>query len=234
MARRRRISPDGFVQHVVNRGDHRETVFHKPADFRAFLALTAEAAFRVPMRILAYCIMRNHFHLLVWPYHGIDLPAYMQLLMNLHIQRYLRHYPPGSPGHIYQGRYTNALIEGDDNFFRVMRYVEANALAAGIVRRAEHYKWSSASQHASDPGRPTLVDGPLARPPDWLTYVNSPPPPEELTRIRQSARRGAPYGSEEWTKAVVRRYDLEHTVRPRGRPRVYETITLDDVLLAET
>lgn len=228
MARQRRVSPDGFVQHVLNRGDHRETVFHKPADFRAFLALIAEAAFRVPMRILAYCIMRNHFHLVVWPYQGIDLPAYMQLLMNLHIQRYLRHNPPGSPGHIYQGRYTNALIEGDDSLLRVMRYVEANALDAGLVHRAEQYKWSSASPHSSDPGRPTLVDGPLARPSDWLTFVNSTASSEEVTRIQQSARRGAPYGSEEWTKHVVRRYDLEHTIRPRGRPRVYETIVLEE------
>jgi putative transposase len=234
MPRRRRISPDGFVQHIVNRGDHRETLFHKPADFRAFLALMAEAAFRVPMRIVAYCIMRNHFHLLLWPYHGIDLPAYMQLLMNLHIQRYLRHYPPESRGHIYQGRYTNSLIEGDHSFLRVMRYVEANALTAGIVNRAEHYKWTSVSQHASDPGRPPLVDGPLARPADWLTFVNSPASPEELTRIQRSARRGAPYGSEEWTKEVVRRYGLEHTVRPRGRPRLYETITVDRELGAET
>jgi putative transposase len=233
MPRQRRISPDGFVQHVVNRGDHRETLFHKPADFRAFLALTAESAFRVPMRILAYCIMRNHFHLLLWPYHGIDLPAYMQLLMNLHIQRYLRHYPPASRGHIYQGRYTNSLVQGDWNLLRVMRYVEGNALAAGIVRRAEHYRWSSASRHAAEPSRPTLIDGPIARPPDWLAFVNSTPSPDELIRIKQSARRGAPYGSEEWTKEVLCRYDLEHTVRPRGRPRVYETITFDHSDIAQ-
>jgi putative transposase len=61
-----------------------------------------------------------------------------------------------------------------------------------------------------------------------LTFVNSTASSEEVTRIQQSARRGAPYGSEEWTKHVVRRYDLEHTMRPRGRPRVYETIVLEE------
>jgi putative transposase len=74
MPRHNRVSPDGFVQHVLNRGDHRETLFHKPGDFRAFLLVVAEAACRIPMRILAYCIMRNHFHLLLWPYQGDDLP----------------------------------------------------------------------------------------------------------------------------------------------------------------
>src|SRR5687767_13967749 len=145
MPRHRRISPDGYVQHVLNRGDHRETIFFKAGDFRAFLAIVAESARRVGMRILAYCIMRNHFHLVVWPHAGNDLPVFMQLLMNLHIQRYLRHYRPESPGHIYQGRYTNSIVQSDHHVLRVMRYVEANALSAGLVRCAEDYKWSSAS-----------------------------------------------------------------------------------------
>src|SRR3954468_3959284 len=122
MPRHNRVSPDGFVQHVLNRGDHRETVFHKPADFRAFLAILAETAYRIPMRILAYCIMRNHFHLLLWPHQGDDLPRFMQLLMNTHIRRYLTHYPPASPGHIYQGRYKNPLVETGPAIIAVARY----------------------------------------------------------------------------------------------------------------
>jgi putative transposase len=230
MPRHQRVSPDGFVQHVLNRGDHRETIFHKPADFRAFLALVAEAAYRTPIRILAYCIMRNHFHLVVWPFEGRDLPRYMQLLMNLHIQRYLRHYRPASPGHLYQGRYTNSLVESDRGLLGVVRYVEANALSAKIVTRAEHYKWSSASPHAGDPSRPTLAAWPVAKPQDWLTFVNSPMPVSELKQIQASARRGSPYGSEEWTQAVVSAHKLEHTMRPRGRPKIYEAFlpTADD------
>lgn len=224
MPRHARISPDGFVQHVLNRGDHREPIFHKPADFRAFLAVVAEAQFRVPIRILAYCIMRNHFHLVLWPHVGSDLPAFMQILMNLHIQRYLRHYRPSSPGHIYQGRYTNSLLQCDHHLHRLVRYVEANALTAHLVRRAEHYKWSSASPHAQDPGRPALSEGPLPKPPDWLTYLNARRSPKEIAEIRRSATRGAPYGAPEWITRVADKYDLQHTLRPRGRPRLYETI----------
>ena len=212
----------------MNRGDHRETIFHKPSDFRAFLALVAEAAHRVAMRILAYCIMRNHFHLVVWPYAGDDLPAFMQILMNLHIQRYLRHYRPSSPGHIYQGRYTNSIVQSDPHLFRLIRYVEANGLHAGIVRRAEHYRWSSASPHASDAGRPELSEGPLARPADWLTYLNSPHAKTEWASIQRSATRGAPYGQPEWVTEVADRYELTHTLRSPGRPRVYETIVNDE------
>jgi putative transposase len=226
MPRHPRVSPDGFVQHVLNRGDHRETIFFKSADFRAFLALVAESAQRVKMRILAYCIMRNHFHLVVWPQSGADLPVFMQLLMNLHIQRYLRHYKPASPGHIYQGRYTNSIVQSDHHVLRVMRYVEANALSAGLVVRAQDYKWSSASPSSSDSGRPELSPGPVVKPADWLTYVNARRSSRETQAIQQSASRGAPYGAPKWVTRVAERYDLTHTLRSPGRPASCEPTQL--------
>jgi putative transposase len=211
----------------MNRGDHKETIFHKTADFQAFLALMTEAARRVAMRLLAYCIMRNHFHLVLWPYEGVDLSAYMQELMNLHIQRYLRHYPPSSPGHIYQGRYTNSLVQDDSSLLTVLRYVEANALKAGVVTRAEHYRWSSASPHASDPGRPALSEGPIPKPSDWLDFINAPQSKEQIEKMQRAARRGAPLGDEAWTNRIVKVYGLEHTIRGRGRPRTYEVELAD-------
>jgi REP-associated tyrosine transposase len=224
MPRHSRIAPDGFIHHVMNRGDHRETIFHKSADFQAFLGLMAESVRRVPMRILAYCIMRNHFHLLLWPDHGVELSAYMQVLMNLHIQRYLLHYPPSSPGHIYQGRYTNSLVQDGVSFLTVMRYVEANALTAQIVSHAEDYLWSSASPHASDPDRPALAEGPIAKPADWLDFINTPVSAEVFEKIHRAAQRGAPIGDATWTNRMVTAYQLEHTVRDRGRPRSYEVV----------
>ena len=218
MPRHRRVSPNGHVQHVLNRGDHRETLFFEPRDFQAFLTVVAEAAQRLAMRILAYCIMRNHFHLVVWPLQGEHLPMFMQVLMNLHIQRYLRHHRPASPGHIYQGRYTNSIVQSDHHLLRVLRYVEANARSAGLVLRAEDYEWSSASPFARDPGRPELTEGPVAKPADWLTYVNSRQSRREASAISQSAGRGAPYGAPSWVTEVADRYDLTHTLRSPGRP----------------
>jgi len=226
MPRHARISPDGFVQHVLNRGDHRETLFHKPQDFLSFLWVIAEAACRVPMRVLAYCIMRNHFHLLLWPHKGADLPDFMQMVMNLHIARYLKHYPPASPGHIYQGRYTNSIVEAGRSVLSVGRYVEANARSAGIVTSAEDYAWSSASPHASDPDRPVLADWPIEKPSNWLMLLNLRTPREEMRRIQRSASRGAPFGSPEWTARVINEFQLEHTIRPRGRPSKEESRVL--------
>jgi putative transposase len=218
MPRHRRISPDGFVQHVLNRGDHRETVFRTVDDFIVFLSLIAEAACRVPMRILAYCIMRNHFHLLLWPYAGADLPVFMHRLMVLHINRDRYRHPPASPGHIYQDRYTNVIVEHGRPLMAVARYVEGNALNAGLVKRAEDYPWSSASPLAIHPDRPVLSEWPIPKPRDWLTLLNLRTPAEELRRIQRSAARGAPYGSPAWFKRVVKEFKLEHTMRRQGRP----------------
>jgi len=184
------------------------------------------------MRILAYCIMRNHFHLVVWPKEGKDLSVFMQLLMNLHIQRYLRHYPPQSPGHIYQGRYTNSIVQADHHLLRVLRYVEANARTAGLVARAEDYKWSSASPYSSDSGRPQLSHGPVPKPADWLTYVNARQTTREVRAIRQSASRGAPYGAPKWVTRVADRYDLMHTLRSQGRPTNFAPSPIVEVAAA--
>jgi putative transposase len=223
MPRQARVSPTGFVQHVLNRGDHRETLFHKPEDFRAFLRVIADTALIIPMRILAYCIMRNHFHLVLWPYAGDDLPRFMHRMMTTHIARYLRHYPPESPGHIYQDRYKNPLIETGSSLLQVLRYVEANALAARLVPRAEKYPWSSAAPDALADDRPVLADWPIERPRDWETFLNLRTAAEERKRIQRSAARGSPYGRYDWTKAVVAAHHLEHTIRPRGRPKLTES-----------
>ena len=223
MPRHTRISPDGFVQHVVNRGDHRETIFHKPGDFNAFLGAVAEIAYLVSMRILAYCVMRNHFHLLLWPEKGADLPVFMERLMNRHIRRYTLHYPPPSPGRIYQGRYHNSIVESGPALVDVARYVEANALSAGLVERAEDYSWSSASPHALHPNRPVLSEWPTPKPANWLQLLNTPTPADELKQLRRSIKRGSPIGQPRFVEAMATALGLEHTLRPRGRPRVYET-----------
>ena len=212
------------MQHVLNRGDHRETLFFEPGDFRAFLLVVSETAHRIPMRVLAYCIMRNHFHLLLWPFKGSDLPDFMHALMNLHIGRYLRNHPPVSPGHIYQSRYTNSIVEPGGAVLRVAKYVERNALTAGLVKRAEDYPWSSASPRALDDDRPLLADWPTPKPANWLTLLNLSTPAQELMRIQHGIARGAPYGSPEWVDRAARTFRLEHTIRRRGRPTRSESV----------
>src|SRR5256885_943331 len=168
MPRALRASQGGFCYHVLNRGNGRKTVFHKDGDFAAFRTLLHQAGERVPMRLLAWCLLPNHFHLTLWPLHDGDLSAYMGWLLTAHVRRYHQHYH--SSGHVWQGRFRSFAIQEDDHLLTVLRYIERNPVRAGLVSRAQDWPWSSAA--LAQGGGPTLDVGPVPRPAHWLEYVN--------------------------------------------------------------
>jgi len=125
-------------------------------------------------------------------------------------------------GHVYQQRYKSFPIQDDEHFFVVCRYVERNALRAGLVGRAEQWRWSSLWRWIQKPEpEPRLLSRwPLPRLPRWVDRVNEPLTESELKAVRLSAQRGRPLGDEGWVESIARRLNLESTMRPRGRPRV--------------
>src|SRR5262245_14067851 len=141
MPRTARASRGGYCYHVINRGNARTEVFHKDGDYQAFLRLIGEACERLPMRVLAYCLMPNHFHLVLWPHKNGDLSRWMQWLMTAHVRRYHKHYH--SSGHVWQGRFKAFPIQEDDHQLTVLRYVERNALRAELARCASKWPWCS-------------------------------------------------------------------------------------------
>ena len=141
MARTARASQGGYVYYVLNRGNGRGDVFHKDEDFAAFVRLMCEASEKVPMRLVGYCLMTNHFHLVLWPHRDGDLSRWMQWLMTSHVRRYHRHYK-GS-GHVWQGRFKAFPIQNDEHYLTVLRYVERNSLRANLVEKSQDWEWSS-------------------------------------------------------------------------------------------
>jgi len=129
MARTARASQGGYCYHVLNRGNGRRTVFHKKGDFVAFLKLLREARDRTHMRLLAYCLMPNHFHLALWPRRDGDLSAYVGWLLTAHVRRYHHHYH--TSGHVWQGRFRAFPIQEDDHLPTVLRYLERQPYRAG-------------------------------------------------------------------------------------------------------
>ena len=170
MGRTARASQGGFVYHVLNRGNGRADVFHKDEDFVAFVRLMQEAHEKVPMRLVGYCLMTNHFHLLLWPHEDGDLSRWMQWLMTAHVRRYHRHYK-GS-GHIWQGRFKAFPIQDDEHFLAVLRYVERNPLRANLVERSQDWEWSSLKPTEQSGPVGLLSEGPIAKPAQWTRFVN--------------------------------------------------------------
>jgi len=208
--------------HVLNRGNGRSEVFHKDDDYAAFLKLLRQASERVPMRLLAYCLMPNHFHLVVWTLEDGDLSRWMQWLLTSHVRRYHRHYH--SSGHVWQGRFKAFPIEDDEHLLTVMRYVERNPVRAKTIpiRRAQRWPWSSIGNSPKDVERPQVSAGPVPRGKDWLRWVNEPETESELIALQESVTRDRPFGSQSWQEQTAKRLGLEHSLRPRGRPRKRE------------
>jgi REP-associated tyrosine transposase len=214
MPRGTRDALGGYFYHVLNRGNGRRRVFHKEADFAAFANLLREAGERVDVRLLAYCLLGNHFHLLVWPRKDGDLSAYMMWLTTAHVRRYHQHYH--TSGHVWQGRFRSFPIQEDDHLLRVHRYIERNPLRAGLVKRAQDWLWSSAA--AQRDGLPLLTKSPVSHSVDWLAYVNKPQTEAEVASLRECIQRRRPYGDSMWIQRTARKMGLEPSLHPRGRP----------------
>jgi len=193
-------------------------VFHKDGDYEAFLKAMAHACVEIAMPVLGYCLMPNHFHLVVRPMHNGDLSTWMHWLQNTHVRRYHQHYH-GS-GHIWQGRFKSFPIEDNEHLLTVLRYAERNPVRAKLVARAEQWQWSSARYWQDEMGRPSyLVNGPVRRPKDWLKWVNQGAAADNLEELRRSVNRGTPFGALDWVLRTAEQMGLEATLRPRGRPR---------------
>lgn len=224
MPRIARAFVEDAAVHVLNRGNNRKVIFRKPEDYEAFLRLMREADKKTPIRMLAYALMPNHFHFIIWPREPGEVSAYMRWLMNAHVRHYHQHYGTTGYGHIYQGRYKAFPIQTDAYLLNALIYVEANAFRAGLVARAEDWLWCSANPRRD--GRPELSPLPIERPADWVGLLNQRLPEKNLQRIRRSVGRGCPYGSDEWTKKMAADHGLDFTLRSRGRPRGKEMGTL--------
>lgn len=174
MSRPPRFYPDHVPQHIVNRGNRKSRIFESEEDYIGFVAALADAGERTVVRLVAFCLMPNHWHLVLWPYRGSEISAYMQIAMNSHLRDLLARHNLSGLGHVYQGRHRNHPIHNDEHFLNVCRYVEANARRAGLVKRAEDWPWSSLTCHGPDPDINLLVPWPVRRPVDWLDRVNLP------------------------------------------------------------
>jgi putative transposase len=218
MPRRHRYGLAGHVLHVMNRGARRGLIFESPAQYDSFVAVLVEALEHHPIRLLSFCAMPTHFHLLVWPETNSQTPNFMHWLTATHALRWRKANDTVGQGAVYQGRYKAIPVQTDDHFATVARYVERNALRAGLVKRAEDWRWCSLwHRHVARDDFP-LAAWPIACPDGWLAHVNRPQTIDEVASIRRSINRSCAYGNPSWQEEIAKTLGHSSSLRLRGRP----------------
>jgi putative transposase len=225
MGRLPRAIEDGLVYHAVNRGNNRAAVFVGDEDHIAFLQALAVAKERYPFRLFGYCLMTNHFHLLLRPDRGQSISRILQSLTVAHTWRYhKRHH---TSGHVWQGRFKSPVIQDDMHLLVVLRYIEANPLRAGIVTDPAEYRWSSFQAHGMGRDDPLLSTFPewkelgraeAERRKRWRAKVRAAQGEPELDAVRGALHSGRPFGSADWTDRMAKRLGIDLSPRRRGRP----------------
>jgi putative transposase len=195
-------------------------LFDHDGDYAAFERVLAEGCRQVPMRLLAYCLMPNHWHLVLWPFRDETVSRFVAWVTTTHTKRWHGYRNSVGTGHVYQGRFKSFLVQDDAHYLAVCRYVERNAVRAKLVARAEEWRWSSLGRRSASQHIVPVSEGPVSRPPDWVQWVNDREADDQVTAIRRSIVKGRPYGTEKWVTQMVVQWRLEKTVRGAGRPKL--------------
>lgn len=218
MSRAPRSAVGNMVYHVLNRANGRQKIFQRRSDYQAFEKILGEAKEKQRMRIVAYCLMPNHWHLVVYPYDDDDLPRFMRWVTLTHTQRWHAAHKTTGYGHLYQGRYKSFPVQKDEHFLQLVRYVERNGLRAKLAKKAQDWPWSSLHKrvYGKEEDKEILSSWPVDPDDNYVGWVNKPQPKEELEVIRYAITRGRPYGGDGWVSQTVERLGLETTTRQRG------------------
>jgi putative transposase len=209
---------DNVVLHVMNRAIQGVTLFNASDAYAVFVCTLEQATHKVPVRILSYCVMPNHWHLLLWPPNGDQLSRFMQWLTATHAKRWRGSQATTGKGAVYQGRFQAVPVHDEPSFYRVARYVERNPVRAKLVERTDDWGWSSASRSKRD--RVELCQWPVSRPPNWQHYINDEEPPADLDEIRTCVAYNRPIGPDTVTLA-----GSAHAGRSEGRRSATRTRT---------
>ena len=220
MPRVNRVDISDVVYHIINRANARMQIFDKDQDYLLFEKVLADAKEKFDMRILSYCIMPNHWHLILYPKQDGDLQKFMGWLSMTHTQRWHSQHKTIGSGHLYQGRYKSFIAQTNEYLLQLFRYVERNSLRAKLVEKAEDWRWSSLYlREKSDNSRNFLAEWPINIPNNYINWVNESQTNKELELLRYSVNKGKPFGAEGWADEMIKKFNLKLTLNKPGRPK---------------
>jgi len=226
MPRRPRFVDPGVPHHVTQRGNNRQDVFFSEQDRIRYVQMLREYSRRHDVRILAWCVMTNHVHLIMVPGTSGSLALALGQAHSQYSLEHNRHH--GRIGHLWQNRFFSCPLE-PSHLLSAMRYVELNPVRAKMAAEAWDWRWSSARAHTLLHAHDDLLDWPWrdwmeeARLgawscADWKATLLAPAPDEELDRMRRAIKLGEPLGSDEFVMDLEAKAGRPLRVGERGRP----------------
>ena len=221
MPRTERVDIGEEIYHVINRANGRHTIFHTKEDYQLFESLLTEAKELTDMRILAYTIMPNHWHLLLYPKKDGDLALFIHWITTTHTRRVHVKTKTVGGGSLYQGRYKSFLVDTDKYLLTLIKYIERNPVRAKLASLCEAWQWGSAWRRTQGNKKikQLITPSPEPLPHGYVRWINTPENKDDLFSLRNSVNRSVPYGEGKWVKKMIVRHHLESTVRSQGRPK---------------
>lgn len=225
MARLQRLYVPGLPQLILQRGNNRTPIFNDEQDFEQYRSFLRESAREAQVAIHAYVLMPDHVHLLVTPASEVATGNMVQRLGRRYVRwfndKYFR------SGTLWEGRYRSTVLEPQEWFLAVSRYVELNPQRQGIVTLPSSYQWSSCRHHTGLEQDPLVTDHalywalgntPFERQAGYRQLLENGSSPAELDRIRYAEHRGWVLGAE---TAVQKDVSANRRLSPlaKGRPR---------------
>ena len=200
MPRRARKIPSQQPLHVCNRSAGQITIYHSVADYIRFEICLKEMLEKFPLRLFAFCIMPNHYHLLMEGDSGQDVIKALHWLGTTHAVRLRRDTASMGRGAVYQNRFRAYPVQRNGVFYRVAHYIERNPVDANLCRSPEEWLWSSASLRRSD--GPTLAEWPMSKPGNWLETVRKPLEQVMREKIQNHESLQRPLGDPDWVDTI--------------------------------
>jgi len=221
MARLPRIVIPGYPHHVTQRGNRREQTFFEDGDYELYESLLSEAARKADAEIWCYCLMPNHVHIIIVP---SDEDGLRRTFADAH-RRYTGYVNARLriTGHLWQGRFGSVVMD-EEHLAHAVRYVSMNPVRAGLVARAEDWRWSSVSNHFSRRDSELVKVAPiLDRYGDFTTFLAQETDSDDaFRRLRQAETTGRPLGSEGWIEQLSALTGKELKAKKRGPKRKVE------------
>jgi putative transposase len=201
MSRNARCILPGLAYHVTQRGTNRQKVFFSTTHRKTYLGLLERNCPDAGVRVLAYCLMSNHVHLVVVPERADSLAVLFRRVHGAYAQAV--NAALGRTGHLWQNRFYSCPLS-ERHLWIALRYVEANPVRAGLASDPAEYRWSSAAVHLGDhpPGKSGALDTAFwersGGAPTWREMHRSAEGEQQLTLLRRCTYAGRPFGDEEF------------------------------------